>query len=253
MPHPTTIYEQICASKREGRKCFALLVDPDEVSPSSLSALAELGEQAGVDMLFVGGSLLVHNTLSDCLQQLRKSCRLPIILFPGSPLQIDPSADALLFLSLISGRNPELLIGQQVISAPYLHHSGLEIIGTGYMLVDGGAPTTVSYMSNTTPLPADKPDIAMATALAGEMLGLKALYLDAGSGARHPISEAIIRRVAESTSVPLIVGGGIRTPERAFQSANAGADVVVVGNAIEKDRQLLRLMAEAVHGGALNP
>lgn len=238
-------------AKSEGRKCFALLIDPDEVSIDGLPALAELGEQTNVDFLFVGGSLLVHHTLSACLKQLRASCRLPLVLFPGSPLQIDDQADALLFLSLISGRNPELLIGQQVISAPYLHHASLEVIGTGYMLVDGGAPTTVSYMSNTTPLPADKPDIAMATALAGEMLGMKLLYLDAGSGARHPISEAMIRRVAQATSIPLIVGGGIRTPERAFQTATAGADVIVVGNAVEKDRRLLRSMAEAVHAGAV--
>ncbi len=248
MVHPDSIHQRICTAKREGRKCFALLIDPDEVSLGSLPALAELGEEAGVDFLFVGGSLLVHNTLSSCLSRLKASTRLPLVLFPGSPLQIDDQADALLFLSLISGRNAELLIGQQVISAPYLRQSKLEVIGTGYMLVDGGAPTTVSYMSNTTPLPADKPDIAMATALAGEMLGLKMLYLDAGSGAKHPVSEAVINRVSTATSVPLIVGGGIRTPERAFQSANAGADVIVVGNAIEKDRRLLRSMAEAVHG-----
>lgn len=244
-----TVYERIHAAKKEGRKCFALLIDPDEVSPSSLPHLAELAVEARVDLIFIGGSLLVHNTLSECLQQLRASCDLPLVLFPSSPLQIDPQADALLFLSLISGRNPELLIGQQVVSAPYLANSGLEVIGTGYILIDGGAPTTVSYMSNTQPIPADKPDVAMATALAGQMLGMKLLYMDAGSGARHPISEQLIRRVSDHTDIPLIVGGGIRTPERAFQSANAGADVIVIGNAIENDRRLLRSMAEAVHGG----
>lgn len=249
MTHPGKIYQQITQAKQAGEKRFALLIDPDEVSLAGLPALAELGAQTGVDFLFVGGSLLVHNTLSDCLSKLRSSCSLPIVLFPGSPLQIDEKADALLFLSLISGRNPELLIGQQVISAPYLRHADLEVIGTGYMLIDGGAPTTVSYMSNTTPIPADKPDVAMATALAAEMLGLRMLYLDAGSGARNSIPEAMIKRVSGAVSIPLIVGGGIRTPERAFQVASAGADVVVVGNAIEKDRRLLRAMVEAVHAG----
>jgi len=245
-----SIYQRLSAAKKEGRKCFALLIDPDEVTPSSLPPLAELAVEARVDFIFIGGSLLVHNSLADCLKRLRAACDLPLVLFPSSPLQIDDQADALLFLSLISGRNPELLIGQQVISAPYLAHSTLEVIGTGYMLVDGGQPTTVSYMSNTTPLPADKPDIAVATALAGQMLGMKLLYMDAGSGARHPISERLIQRVSAQTQIPLIVGGGIRTPERAFQTANAGADVVVVGNAVENDRRLLRSMAEAVHGGS---
>jgi len=245
-----SIYEQLSAAKQQKRKCFALLIDPDEVTPSSLPPLAELAVEARVDFIFVGGSLLVHNSLADCLSRLRAACDLPLVLFPSSPLQIDDQADALLFLSLISGRNPELLIGQQVISAPYLAHSKLEVIGTGYMLVDGGRPTTVSYMSNTTPLPPDKPEIAVATALAGQMLGMQLLYMDAGSGARHPVSERLIQRVSAKTQIPLIVGGGIRTPERAFQTANAGADVVVVGNAIENDRRLLRSMAEAVHGGS---
>lgn len=249
MPQTTAIYQRIRTAKSEGRKSFALLIDPDEISLDGLQSLAEQAEETGVDFLFVGGSLLLHNSLSDCLARLRDACDLPLVLFPGTPLQIDPEADALLFLSLISGRNPELLIGQQVISAPYLQHTDLEVIGTGYILIDGGAPTTVSYMSNTTPIPADKPEIAMATALAGEMLGFRLLYLDAGSGARQPISETMIRRVARATTVPLIVGGGIRTAERAFQAATAGADVIVVGNAIEKDRRLLRSMVEAVHAG----
>lgn len=249
MPQTTAIYQRILTAKSEGRKSFALLIDPDEISLDGLQSLAEQAEETGVDFLFVGGSLLLHNSLSDCLARLRDACDLPLVLFPGTPLQIDPEADALLFLSLISGRNPELLIGQQVISAPYLQHTNLEVIGTGYILIDGGAPTTVSYMSNTTPIPADKPEIAMATALAGEMLGFRLLYLDAGSGARQPISETMIRRVARATTVPLIVGGGIRTAERAFQAATAGADVIVVGNAIEKDRRLLRSMVEAVHAG----
>jgi phosphoglycerol geranylgeranyltransferase len=243
------IYSSLLRAKQDGRKCFALLIDPDEVRIKNLSSLVKLSEEAGVDIILVGGSLIMHDQLSNCLNELKAITRLPVVLFPGSPLQIDEQADGLLFLSLISGRNPELLIGQHVVSAPYLYRSSLEIISTGYMLIDGGAPTTATFMSNTIPIPSDKPEIALATALAGEMLGMKVLFMDAGSGAKHPIHEDMISRVSEDVTIPLIVGGGIRTSERAFQSASAGADVVVIGNAIEKDRNLLREMVEAVHSG----
>lgn len=249
MAGPGKIYQSIVRAQQEGRKCFALLIDPDEVHLGNLSSLTRLSEEAGVDIIFVGGSLMMHDQLTDCIQELKAVSRLPVVLFPGTPLQINEQADGLLFLSVISGRNADLLIGQQVISAPYLFRSSLEVISTGYMLIDGGAPTTATYMSNTTPIPANKPEIALATAMAGEMLGLKMIYMDAGSGARHPISEAMIRRVREDIRIPLIVGGGIRTSERAFRTASAGADVVVIGNAIEKDRKLLREMVEAVHAG----
>jgi putative glycerol-1-phosphate prenyltransferase len=156
-------------------------------------------------------------------------------------------ADALLYLSLISGRNPELLIGQHVISAPFVKQSGLEIISTGYMVVDGGAPTTVSYISNASPLPSDKNEIAMCTAMAGEMLGMKVIYMDAGSGAKRAISENMIQSVAQQITVPLIVGGGITTPEKAYLNCKAGADVIVIGNAIEKDVLLITEMAAAIH------
>jgi phosphoglycerol geranylgeranyltransferase len=153
----------------------------------------------------------------------------------------------LLYLSLISGRNPELLIGQHVISAPVVKQSGLEIMSTGYMVIDGGAPTTVSYISNATPIPADKNEIAMCTAMAGEMLGMKLIYMDAGSGAKRAISEGMIQKVSQVITVPLIIGGGIIEPEKAYRNCKAGADVIVVGNAIEKDPSLIREMAAAVH------
>ncbi|MCB0561666.1 MAG: geranylgeranylglyceryl/heptaprenylglyceryl phosphate synthase [Phaeodactylibacter sp.] len=241
------IFQRMQAARQAGRKCLAILIDPDRATAHHLERVVQLGIQAKVDFFLVGGSLVVKDELGRCLAFIRSQCTIPTILFPGSPLQIDEQADALLFLSLISGRNAELLIGQQVISAPYLHQSSLEVISVGYMLVDGGAPTTASYMSNTLPIPADKPDIALATALAGEMLGLKTLYLDAGSGARHPVSEAMISKVRKHTNAPLIVGGGIRRPERAWASAEAGADIIVVGNAVEKSASLLTEMAEAVH------
>ncbi|MCB0547312.1 MAG: geranylgeranylglyceryl/heptaprenylglyceryl phosphate synthase [Phaeodactylibacter sp.] len=247
------IFQRMQAARQTGRKCLAILIDPDKATAHHLERVVQLGMEAGVDFFLVGGSLVVKDELARCLSFIRQQCTIPTILFPGSPMQIDEQADALLFLSLISGRNAELLIGQQVISAPHLYHSSLEVISVGYMLIDGGVPTTVSYMSNTLPIPADKPDIALATALAGEMLGLKTLYLDAGSGARQPVSEAMISKVRKYTTAPLIVGGGIRKPERAWASASAGADVIVVGNAVEKSAELLTEMAEAVHSSHTGP
>ncbi len=240
------IYQQMLEAKQLGQTRFALLADPDKANDSQLEKLARRSEAAGVDFIFLGGSLLMADRLAACLAALRAGCSLPIVLFPGSPLQINHQADALLFLSLISGRNPELLIGQQVISAPYLHQSPLEVIGTGYMLIDGGVPTTVSYMSHTAPIPHDKPDIALATALAGEMLGLRLIYLDAGSGAQRAVSAEMINCISREISLPLLAGGGIRNPELAHRAARAGANVVVVGNAIERDSSLLSEMAAAV-------
>jgi putative glycerol-1-phosphate prenyltransferase len=186
--------------------------------------------------------------LDYCLQTIKESCDIPMILFPGNSFQLSYKADGILFLSLISGRNAELLIGKHVITAPYLKVSPLEILPTGYMLIDGGVPTTVSYMSNTLPIPANKDDVALCTALAGEMLGLKIMYMDAGSGAKKPISASMIEAVSSTINIPLIVGGGIRTPEKALETAKAGADIIVVGNAIEKNPNLIIEMSEAVHG-----
>jgi putative glycerol-1-phosphate prenyltransferase len=200
-----------------------------------------------VDYLFVGGSLVVSDHLDLVVQQIKAHCKIPIILFPGTPSQVSPFADALLYLSLISGRNPELLIGQHVVSAPSVRKSGLEIISTGYMVIDGGAPTTVSYISNALPIPADKNEIALCTAMAGEMLGMKLIYMDAGSGARRPISTEMIERVSLNIEIPLIIGGGIQNPEKVYLNAKAGADMIVVGNAIEKDVSLLSEMAGALH------
>ncbi len=229
------------------RKSFALLIDPDKVDLAGIGVLIELALEARVDYLLVGGSLVVSDQLDQVVRQIRTLCKIPIILFPGTPSQVSPIADALLYLSLISGRNPELLIGQHVISAPAIRKSGLEIISTGYMLIDGGAPTTVSYISNALPIPADKNEIALCTAMAGEMLGMKLIYMDAGSGARRPISAEMIERVSQNIEVPLIVGGGIQDPEKVYLNAKAGADMIVVGNAIEKDPNLLVEMAGALH------
>ena len=241
------IYQDLVQAKARGEKKFAVLIDPDKVRLGNMDQVLQNAKDAKVDYFFIGGSLVVNNMLDNCLVSIREKCDIPMILFPGNAFQLSYRADAILFLSLISGRNADLLIGHHVITAPYLKMSPLEILPTGYMLVDGGVPTTVSYISATHPIPANKKDIALCTALAGEMLGLKLMYMDAGSGAVNPVSEEMIDAVSSATKIPLIVGGGIRTPEKALANAKAGADVIVVGNAIEKDPNLVLEMAEAIH------
>ena len=241
------IYHSLTEGKRQGKKSFAVLIDPDNVNDTSIEQLITLAVGAKVDYFFVGGSLVISNYLDECVKFIKRNCNIPVILFPGSPNQVSKYADALLYLSLISGRNADLLIGQHVISASVVKQSGLEIMPTGYMVIDGGAPTTVSYISNATPLPADKNEIAICTAMAGEMLGMKLIYMDAGSGAKRPITEIMIQKVSSCIDVPLIIGGGITHPEKAYLNCKAGADVIVVGNAIEKDANLIKEMAAAVH------
>ncbi|MCU0388259.1 MAG: geranylgeranylglyceryl/heptaprenylglyceryl phosphate synthase [Chitinophagaceae bacterium] len=241
------LYDIFRDRKKAGRKNFAVLIDPDKVNPAKLDELVRLGEDAGVDYFFLGGSLVISNHLDECVKHIKTQTGIPVILFPGSPSQLSRYADGLLYLSLISGRNPELLIGQHVISAPAVRQSGIEIMPTGYMVIDGGAPTTVSYISNAAPIPSDKNEIAMCTAMAGEMLGMKLIYMDAGSGARKPITEAMIEKVASVIEAPLIIGGGITDPEKAYMNCKAGADVIVVGNAIEKDVSLIREISDAIH------
>ncbi len=229
------------------KKKFVVLIDPDKPSDEQIIDIVEKSKKVGVDFFFVGGSLLTTDSLDNCIKLIKKHCEIPVLIFPGNSLQISKWCDGFLLLSLISGRNSEMLIGRHVIAAPYLKLYGNEIIPTGYMLVDGGCPTSVSYMSNTTPIPHDKDDIAMCTALAGEMLGLKLIYMDAGSGAVNPVSKEMIYKVKQTVDVPLIVGGGINTPEKAAVAAKAGADIVVVGNALEKDIERLQEFADAVH------
>lgn len=233
------IYAGLTEAKKRGEKRLAVLFDPDKFElPATRQAMLAAIE-AKVDYFFIGGSLTVGNQLEALLATLRANCSIPLVLFPGNTLQLSQQADALLFLSLISGRNPELLIGQHVLAAPHLAKSPLEIISTGYILVDGGVRTSVQYMSNTQPIPADKNDIAVSTALAGVLLGLKMIYLEAGSGALNPVSESMISAVRDAIPAPLMVGGGIRTPEQAAAAWRAGADLVVVGNALERDPEMI--------------
>lgn len=230
------------------RKRLAVLIDPDKPSDAQMLSIIEKANAADVDFFFVGGSLLVTDSLDHCIKLIKANSNIPVLIFPGNSLQISKYCDGFLLLSLISGRNPEMLIGRHVIAAPYLKLYGNEIIPTGYMLIDSGKATSVSYMSDTTPIPHDKDDIAMCTAIAGEMLGLKLIYLEAGSGALMPVSTSMITKVSQMIKVPLIVGGGIKTPEMAADAVKAGADIIVIGTAFEKEPDMLQKFAEAIHG-----
>ena len=231
-----------------GKKSIAVLVDPDKADdPAKLKHLIHLASENCVDFFFVGGSLITTPYLSEVIQSIKEDVNIPVILFPGSSLQIDPSADAILFLSLISGRNPDLLIGQHVQAAPILKNNRMEVLPTGYMLVSSGKTTSVAYISNTTPIPEDKYSLAACTAMAGEMLGLRLIYLDAGSGAEREISPRMISAVRKAVEVPMIVGGGITSAQKAFAALEAGADMIVIGNALEKSPDLLSEISDKVY------
>ena len=232
----------------KNRKKLAVLIDPDKPTDAQILSIIEKAKAVDVDFFFVGGSLLVTDSLDHCIKLIKANCNIPVLIFPGNSLQISKYCDGFLLLSLISGRNPEMLIGRHVIAAPYLKLYGNEIIPTGYMLIDSGKATSVSYMSDTTPIPHDKDDIAMCTAIAGEMLGLKLIYLEAGSGALMPVSTSMISKVSQMIKIPLIVGGGIKTPEMAADAVKAGADVIVIGTAFEKEPEMLQQFAKAIHG-----
>ncbi len=228
-----SIYSSITEKKRQGKKSLAILLDPDKTE--NLQNLIGRLKKIKPDYIFVGGSLVQQNQLHSLIKNLKQHCHSPVILFPGNHNQISPEADALLFLSLISGRNPEYLIGQHVIAAPLLSRTSLEIIPTAYMLIENGKTTSVEYISQTKPIPRDKTDIALATALAGEMLGLKMLYLEAGSGAKHAVPKKMIRLLAKNLKIPIMVGGGIKNKKQLKKMYEAGADMVIIGTAFEKN------------------
>jgi len=226
------------------RKLFALQVDPDKHTAASLEQVARAADRNRVDFILVGGSL-VFKPIEESIRILRANAGIPLLLFPGNILQISPLADGILLLCLISGRNPEYLIGNHVIAAPLLRQSRLEIIPTSYILIENGRSTSVEYISNTRPIPADKIDLAIATAMAGEMLGHRLIYLEAGSGAMTPVSTGLISEVRKNISIPLIVGGGINTAGKIDNLYRAGADIIVVGTAVEDKPSALDILCEA--------
>lgn len=229
------VIRKVEQDREKGKKSIAILIDPDNVDDETCKSVVQKGNEHQIDYFFVGGSLITNANLNNVISIVKSLSDIPVILFPGSNLHIDSAADAILLLSLISGRNPDLLIGQHIISAPVLKRSNLEILSTGYILVDSGKQTTVSYISNSNPIPADKPSIAACTAMAGNMLGMNLIYLDAGSGALNTISTRMIGAVRRAIEGALIVGGGINTFQKAKDAFTAGADVVVVGTAVESD------------------
>jgi phosphoglycerol geranylgeranyltransferase len=242
-----TIFQQILERTEQGKKQLAILIDPDKLQHKDIERIAGNASKSGVDYFFVGGSLLVNNELDQCIKTLKSNSEIPVLLFPGNNMQLSWKADAILFLSLISGRNAEMLIGRHVIAAPYLKLSPLEVISCGYILVESGKSTAVQYMSNTMPIPSEKLDIAICTAMAGEMLGLKLIYLEAGSGAQKSVPVDMISQVKQNINIPLIVGGGLRTPEKVREAVVAGADIIVVGTALEQNPDIIAGMADAVH------
>lgn len=242
------ILDTLCKKHSEGKKSIAVLIDPDKIDdPSQLNHLLNLASENCIDFFFVGGSLITTTNLAEVVKKIKVNVTIPVVLFPGNSMQIDPHADALLFLSLISGRNPELLIGQHVVAAPVVRNTRLEVIPTGYMLVNSGRTTSAAYISNTMPIPEDKYSLAACTAMAGEMLGLRAIYLDAGSGAETAISPKMISSVRKSIKTPLIVGGGINTTRKAVDALEAGADMIVIGNALEKNPGLLSEISDKIY------
>ncbi|MCU0363681.1 MAG: phosphoglycerol geranylgeranyltransferase [Bacteroidales bacterium] len=220
-------------------KSVALLLDPDKATGKSLDSLLEVACEAKADYIFTGGSL-TFRSIDVLIDYVKQRCSIPVVLFPGNLLQLTGKADIILLLSLISGRNPDLLIGNHVIAAPFLSGLREKLVPTGYILINCGNKTSVEYISQTEAIPSDKPDIVVATALAGEMLGLRMIYLEAGSGALMHVPSEIIKEVRENISLPLAVGGGIRNSENARDIFRAGADMLVIGNGCEKNPQLLR-------------
>ena len=235
----------------QNSKKIAVLIDPDKITIEILSSIVKGSINAKVDLFLVGSSLLMKNSIDFVIDFIKKHTAIPVYIFPGNVLQISAKADGILLLSLISGRNPELLIGQHVLAAPSLKAANFHIIPTGYMLIDSGTSTSVEYMSNTKPIPQNKSDIAICTAMAGEQLGMKAIYLEAGSGSNQPVSTTLIADIRKSISSTLIVGGGIKTAEDARNACIAGADIVVIGTAFEKDPTLIENIANTIHSSTL--
>ena len=226
---------------------FIVLIDPDKKNDKNIDKLVEKANQNGVDAIFVGGSIMMDGLYHKRVERIKSISEIPVILFPGGVNQINKHYDAMLFMSLISGRNSHYLIGEQVIAAPIVKDYEIETIPTGYLLIDGGSPTSVEVVSGTKPLPSNRPDIIVSHALAAQFLGMELIYLEAGSGALNKVPEDVVKKVADEISIGLIVGGGIRTPEDANSIVNSGASFVVIGSAIEKSAGLIKEFSSSIH------
>ncbi len=234
-----SIYQDILKKKKENKLIIAALLDPDSEDIELLKERISILERGSIDYIFVGGSTTWKNDFTEFVSEVKKYSSLPIVIFPGSANQISKDADALLFLSLVSGQNPQFLIGEHIKAAPALKGMKIEVIPTGYLLIDGGNTTTVEFISGTRPIPQDKVEIAKSIAYASELLGMKLIYLDCGSGAKMPVSNALIKSVKDYINVPLIVGGGIRDIEKIKEKHLAGADIIVIGSVLEDDPEFL--------------
>lgn len=229
------MYQQIVTAKKEHKKLLAILIDPDKIDMREVTHLCAKINQSPATHIFVGGSIVQANIIDELILSLKEKTKLPILLFPGNPSQISKEADGILFLTLLSGRNPDYLIEHQVNAVPVLKNTNLEIISTGYILIESGTQTAVERVSQTTPIARDKEDYVLQTALAGAYIGNKLIYLEAGSGAKLAVPASIITKVSQNVDIPLIVGGGIRTPEAIQEAYDAGADLIVIGTAFEND------------------
>ena len=246
-----SVLEKINETKNKYGAGHWILLDPDKLAFDKIPGFISIAAESGLDAFLIGGSLLLHNDFENFVIEIKKYAdNIPVILFPGSVQQITAHADAILFLSLISGREAQHLIGSQVLAAPLIHRTGLETISTAYMIIDSGKPTSAQFMSGTIPLPRNKPEIAVAHALAAKYLGFKLIYLEGGSGAEHSVPVEIISAVTSAVDLPIIVGGGIKTPQEAKEKIKAGASFLVTGNIFESsnDKILLQNFVKAVHG-----
>lgn len=243
----------LAASARKGGAAFLPLIDQERVEPADCRAFAETLTEAGADGILVGSSFCIADRLDGVVRELKRGTDLPVILFPGNAHHVSRHADAILFLTLLSGRNPQYLAEEQVRAAPRVREAEIEPIATAYLLVGGTGSRTVHFVSGSPPIPGDRPEIAMAHALAAEYMGMRAVYLEAGSGAETPVPPAVIRKVRDYVSIPVIAGGGIRTPEQAAAARDAGAQVVVIGHTFEEDASpaRLRAFASALHGPSI--
>ncbi len=242
-----SIYQKLLNVRDEKGAGFLVLLDPDRMSVPEIVDLAKKSEEGGVDGFLVGSSLLLSTRFDEAVKEIKDNVSVPVTIFPGNANQVSRYADAILFLSLISGRNPHLLIGEQVKAAPAIKEFGLEPIPTGYLIIESGGATSVQFMSDTQPIPKNKPDIVKAHALAAEYLGMKFVFLEAGSGAENPVPDNIIREVKDFISIPIIVGGGVKDPEVAYKKVKNGASFVVIGNFLEEDDSLIKEFANAIH------